>query len=207
MIKQLIIILGIRNSGTSLLTSLIGAAPDINMRWENIDWSFMAPAGKPINGNKLILGEQIRLRERGNILKTFINDLSLMLRRKSTPYPYSRNSIMNYGRIGVKFILITRRKSQNIDSMMRRGKISKKQSLKIYNDGIKIVHEVRLESTFKKLDVIETTFEALLISPEMEMIKICSFIGIPSPGEKGVEYNVYNYPEIVKAKLNERSKQ
>jgi len=204
MIKQFVIILGIRNSGTSLLCSLLGAAPEINMRWENVDWSFLAPAGKPINGNKLILHEQIRLNERGNTFKTFVNGLNCRLTGRSGPYPYCHRSIMDYARMGAKFILITRSKDRTIYGMTRRGKLSKKRALKIYSHGVKIIHELRIQSTFGKINLIETSYEGLLISPTMEMIKLCRFIGIPNPGEKGAEFNIYNYPEIVKAKLTER---
>ena len=68
-----LLILGCQRSGTSLISSILGAHPSINMRMESFDDNILKAAGKPINGNKLLLHRQIQLNRRANVFGHLAN--------------------------------------------------------------------------------------------------------------------------------------
>jgi len=203
--RKYLLIIGCQRSGTSLLASLLGNHPDINMLYESISKDIIKLFGKKWAGNKLLYPRQIRLNLRGNkfgylvnrILNNHFWGINNQIRR---PFPSSRMSIRDYMALNVKILLITRAKEPTVSSMIKRMGYSSRHAVREWE---------KTQGFFKQFKAIYKStfsirFEDLLENSESELNKICKFLDIPFHPDmlNGTKYN-YAYPSdrIMKEKI------
>ena len=57
---KIFVVIGLQRTGTTLLASMLGRHPDINMLFESVTRDSLQLIGKKWNGNKLLAYRQIR---------------------------------------------------------------------------------------------------------------------------------------------------
>ena len=135
--------MGVRHSGTTLLVSLLGAHPEINATHECKDDTPFRQCGKKYQVNKLCIS-QIHEKRRANVFGFILNRIVNLGKRGTDKYlyPISKCSIADYRNHNTIFIVITREKDMNIDSIMRRNWKTKKEATKMYNKDIVRLHAI-----------------------------------------------------------------
>ena len=75
---KLFVVIGLQRTGTTLLASMLGRHPEINMLFESVTKDSLKLIGKEWNGNKLLAYRQIRLHTRssrwGHLITRIAND-------------------------------------------------------------------------------------------------------------------------------------
>lgn len=190
---QLFVIVGLQRTGTTLLASMLGRHPDINMLFESVTNDSLQLIGKKWNGNKLLAYRQIRIKQRSTKLGHLINrianfDFSRENRHHLVrPFPTSRMSIEDYKQKGAIFITIERDKESSIISMQKRAGQSKKQAENEWKRGMKIINYLKSEGAhaIKFLDLVNDT--------EKTLQKICKLLSIEYFKDRMLEGPKYNF--------------
>ena len=123
---KLFIVIGLQRTGTTLLASMLGRHPEINMLFESVTKDSLQLIGKQWNGNKLLAYRQIRQEQRASKFGHLINRIvNFDFRKKNRhhlvrPYPTSIMSIEDFKREGAVFITIERDRDSSISSMVKR---------------------------------------------------------------------------------------
>jgi hypothetical protein len=198
---KLFIVIGLQRTGTTLLASMLGRHPEINMLFESVTKDSLKLIGKQWNGNKLLAYRQIRQKQRSSKFGHIINRLvNLDFRRNNRhhlvrPFPTSVMSIEDYEHEGAIFITIERDKESSVNSMMKRAGQSKKQAEKEWEEGMKIIN------CLKGDNVYSLSFLDLVNDTENILKDICAFLKIDYLDImlEGPKYNfVYPQQSIVK---------
>ena len=198
---KLFVVIGLQRTGTTLLASMLGRHPEINMLFESVTKDSLKLIGKKWNGNKLLAYRQIRESARssrwGHLINRFAN---LDFRKKNKhhlvrPYPTSNMSIDDYKDQGALFITIERDKVSSVNSMIKRAGQSKQQAEMEWDKGMKIINNLQGKNTYS------LTFLDLVNDTENILIEICHFLDIEYLDVmlEGPKYNfVYPQDSVVK---------
>jgi len=198
---KLFVVVGLQRTGTTLLASMLGRHPEINMLFESVTKDSLKLIGKEWNGNKLLAYRQIRQKTRSSYWGHFINRVSnLDFRKKNRhhlvrPYPTSKMSIEDYKKEGAVFITIERDKESSINSMKKRAGQSEKQASFEWEEGMKIINDLKLEGAYS------LTFVDLVNDSEKVLKEICQFLELEYLEKmlEGPKYNfVYPQESVVK---------
>ena len=200
---KLFVVIGLQRTGTTLLASMLGRHPDINMLFESVNRDSLKLIGKEWNGNKLLAYRQIRQRERASKFGHFINRLANFDFRKKNrhhlvrPFPTSIMSIEDYKDEGAIFITIERDKESSASSMMKRAGQTLKQAENEWEEGMKIINSLKGDDTYS------VTFLDLVNNTEHILQEICQFLDVDYMERmlEGPKYNfVYPQDTILKKK-------
>ena len=99
---KLFVVIGLQRTGTTLLASMLGRHPEINMLFESVTKDSLKLIGKQWNGNKLLAYRQIRKNKRSSKLGHLINRIvNLDFKQENRhhlvrPFPTSVMSIEDY---------------------------------------------------------------------------------------------------------------
>lgn len=198
---KLFLIVGLQRTGTTLLASMLGRHPEINMLFESVTKDSLKLIGKEWNGNKLLAYRQIRQNTRSSYWGHFINRiLNLDFKKENKhhlvrPYPTSIMSIEDYKKEGAVFITIERDKRSSVNSMKKRAGQSEKQASFEWEEGMKIISHLKSEGAYS------LTFVDLVNNSEKILKEICQFLEIEylETMLDGPKYNfVYPQESVVK---------
>lgn len=200
---KLFVVIGLQRTGTTLLASMLGRHPEINMLFESVTKDSLKLIGKQWNGNKLLAYRQIRINERSSKWGHLINRIvNLDFKKKNRhhlvrPFPTSVLSIEDYKKEGAVFITIERDKDSSVSSMMKRAGQTKKQSEKEWEEGMKLINHLKDKNTYS------LTFVDLVNNTEQVLQAICQFLEIEYLEKmlEGPKYNfVYPNERVIKKK-------
>ena len=198
---KLFVVIGLQRTGTTLLASMLGRHPEINMLFESVTKDSLKLIGKQWNGNKLLAYRQIRKNKRsskwGHLINRIVNlDFNQENRHHLVrPFPTSVMSIEDYKKAGAVFITIERDKESSISSMMKRAGQTKKQAEREWESGMKIINQLKNEGAYS------LTFVDLVNNSEKYLKEICNFLAIEYLEKmlEGPKYNfVYPQDSVVK---------
>tara|TARA_Y100000588_G_C14081374_1_gene850302 strand:+ start:167 stop:775 length:609 start_codon:yes stop_codon:yes gene_type:complete len=198
---KLFVVIGLQRTGTTLLASMLGRHPEINMLFESVTTDCMKLIGKKWNGNKLLAYRQIRQNQRSSKFGHLINRLvNLDFKKKNKhhlvrPFPTSVMSIEDYKDQGAFFITIERDKQSSVNSMMRRAGQSEKQAVMEWERGMKIINDLQGKKTYS------LTFMDLVNDTETTLKAICKFLDLEYVEQmlEGPRYNfVYPNDKVIK---------
>ena len=198
---KLFVVIGLQRTGTTLLASMLGRHPEINMLFESVTKDSLKLIGKQWNGNKLLAYRQIRKNKRsskwGHLLNRIVNlDFKQENRHHLVrPFPTSVMSIEDYKKEGAVFITIERDKESSVSSMMKRAGQTKKQAEREWEHGMKIINQLKNEGAYS------LTFVDLVNNSEKYLKEICNFLAIEYLEKmlEGPKYNfVYPQDSVVK---------
>ena len=173
---KLFVVIGLQRTGTTLLASMLGRHPEINMLFESVTKDCLKLIGKKWNGNKLLAYRQIREKKRASKFGHFINRfVNFDFRKKNRhhlvrPFPTSIMSIEDFRNKGAVFITIERDSDSSIDSMVRRAGQSRVQAMKEYRLGMDIINNLKSEKTYS------LTFLDLVNNTDKVLKEICKFL-------------------------------
>lgn len=198
---KLFVVIGLQRTGTTLLASMLGRHPEINMLFESVTKDSLKLIGKQWNGNKLLAYRQIRKNKRsskwGHLINRIVN-LDFKQENKHhlvRPFPTSVMSIEDYKKEGAVFITIERDKESSVSSMMKRAGQTKKQAEREWESGMKIINQLKNEGAYG------LTFVDLVNNSEKYLKEICNFLAIEYLEKmlEGPKYNfVYPQDSVVK---------
>ena len=198
---KLFVVIGLQRTGTTLLASMLGRHPEINMLFESVTKDSLKLIGKQWNGNKLLAYRQIRRNKRsskwGHLINRIVN-LDFKQENKHhlvRPFPTSVMSIEDYKKEGAVFITIERDKESSVSSMMKRAGQTKRQSEREWESGMKIINQLKNEGAYG------LTFVDLVNNSEKYLKEICNFLAIEYLEKmlEGPKYNfVYPQDSVVK---------
>jgi len=200
---KLFVVIGLQRTGTTLLASMLGRHPEINMLFESVTKDSLKLIGKQWNGNKLLAYRQIRKNKRsskwGHLINRIVNlDFKQENRHHLVrPFPTSVMSIEDYKKEGAVFITIERDKESSVSSMMKRAGQTKNQAEREWESGMKIINQLKNEGAYG------LTFVDLVNNSEKYLKEICNFLAIEYLEKmlEGPKYNfVYPNEEIIKKK-------
>ena len=200
---KLFVVIGLQRTGTTLLASMLGRHPEINMLFESVTRDSLKLIGKQWNGNKLLAYRQIRKNKRsskwGHLINRIVNlDFKQENRHHLVrPFPTSVMSIEDYKKEGAVFITIERDKESSVSSMMKRAGQTKKQAEREWEHGMKIINQLKNEGAYS------LTFVDLVNNSEKYLKEICNFLAIEYLEKmlEGPKYNfVYPNEGIIKKK-------
>lgn len=200
---KLFVVIGLQRTGTTLLASMLGRHPEINMLFESVTKDSLKLIGKKWNGNKLLAYRQIRETQRASKFGHFINRfVNFDFRRKNRhhlvrPFPTSIMSIEDFRKEGAIFITIERDPDSSIDSMVKRSGQSRAQAKKEYRLGMNIINNLKGEKTYS------LTFLDLINNTDKVLKEICQFLELDYDIRMldGPKYNfVYPNKKIIKKK-------
>ena len=189
---KLFVVIGLQRTGTTLLASMLGRHPEINMLFESVTKDSLKLIGKQWNGNKLLAYRQIRKNKRsskwGHLINRIVNlDFNQENRHHLVrPFPTSVMSIEDYKKEGAVFITIERDKESSVSSMMKRAGQTKKQAEREWEHGMKIINQLKNEGAYS------LTFVDLVNNSEKYLKEICNFLAIEYL-EKMLEGPKYNF--------------
>ena len=195
---KLFVIVGLQRTGTTLLASMLGRHPEINMLFESVTMDSLQLLGKDWRGNKLLAYRQIRMHQRsskfGHLINRIVN-LDFMRKNKHhllRPFPTSKMSIEDYQKEGAVFITIEREKDAAVRSMMKRAGQSLVQASKEFDKGMMIINKLKQQD-----NTCSVTFLDLVNNPEKVIKKISDFLKIEYLDKmikEGPRYNIV-YPK------------
>ena len=200
---KLFVVIGLQRTGTTLLASMLGRHPEINMLFESVTKDSLKLIGKQWNGNKLLAYRQIRENKRsskwGHLINRIVNlDFKQENRHHLVrPFPTSVMSIEDYKKEGAVFITIERDKESSVSSMMKRAGQTKNQAEREWESGMKIINQLKNEGAYG------LTFVDLVNNSEKYLKEICNFLAIEYLEKmlEGPKYNfVYPNEGIIKKK-------
>jgi len=200
---KLFVVVGLQRTGTTLLASMLGRHPEINMLFESVTRDSLKLIGKQWNGNKLLAYRQIRKKKRsskwGHLINRIVNlDFKKENRHHlARPFPTSVMSIEDYKKEGAVFITIERDKESSVSSMIKRSGQTKNQAEREWDRGMKIINQLKNEGAYS------LTFVDLVNNSEKYLKEICNFLVIEYLEKmlEGPKYNfVYPNEEIIKKK-------
>ena len=198
---KLFVVIGLQRTGTTLLASMLGRHPEINMLFESVTKDSLKLIGKQWNGNKLLAFRQIRKNKRSSKLGHLINRIvNLDFKQENRhhlvrPCPTSVMSIEDYKKEGAVFITIERDKESSVSSMMKRAGQTKNQAEREWESGMKIINQLKNEGAYG------LTFVDLANNSEKYLKEICNFLAIEYLEKmlEGPKYNfVYPQDSVVK---------
>lgn len=200
-----LLIVGMPRSGTSLLSSLLGAHSHISIINEDFGRTWLDSIGKQVVGNKLCVPRQIGWRKKRGVTMKILNRLGLF-----KLWPKSEYCIRDYLQLPrIKFITIHRENEDIRSSILRRGGITKptlngeveKKEITEKEVDYTIKKGTRfLKKIEKKGDVQRIEFEDLLNNTEEVVSGLCEFLGVPYQEDligRGTRWN-WMYPESKK---------
>ena len=207
--SNLLVVIGLQRTGTTLLASMLGRHPEINMLFESVTKDSLKLIGKKWNGNKLLAYRQIRQNTKSSKLGHLVNrivNFDFGINRKHhllRPFPTSDMCIDDYKKLNSKFITIERDRAKAISSMMKRAGQSEKQASHEYFEGMKIINDLKrnkythsvsfYDLTNNTEKILKEIFDFLELEATNEMIQ--NII------EEGPKYNiVYPNKKIEKRK-------
>ena len=198
---KLFVVIGLQRTGTTLLASMLGRHPEINMLFESVTKDSLKLIGKQWNGNKLLAYRQIRKNKRsskwGHLINRIVN-LDFMQENRHhlvRPFPTSVMSIEDYKKEGAVFITIERDKESSVSSMMKRAGQTKNQAEREWESGMKIINQLKNEGAYG------LNFVDLVNNSEKYLKEICNFLAIEYLEKmlEGPKYNfVYPQDSVVK---------
>ena len=200
---KLFVVIGLQRTGTTLLASMLGRHPEINMLFESVTKDSLKLIGKQWNGNKLLAYRQIRKNKRsskwGHLINRIVNlDFKQENRHHLVrPFPTSVMSIEDYKKEGAVFITIERDKESSVSSMMKRAGQTKNQAEREWESGMQIINQLKNEGAYG------LTFIDLVNNSEKYLKEICNFLAIEYLEKmlEGPKYNfVYPNEGIIKKK-------
>ena len=201
---KLFVLIGLQRTGTTLLASMLGRHPEINMLFESVTKDSLKLIGKKWNGNKLLAHRQIRLNQRSSRIGHLFNRIVNLDFQKENKhhliriFPTSAMSIEDYRKESAVFITIERDKHSSISSMMKRAGQSKRQAINEWEKGMQIINEVKGENTYS------LTFLELVNDTQKKLKEICDFLDLEY-SKKMMEGPKYNFVYPHKGILHKKS--
>ena len=198
---KLFVVIGLQRTGTTLLASMLGRHPEINMLFESVTKDSLKLIGKQWNGNKLLAYRQIRKKKRSSKWGHLINRIVNLDFKKENrhhlvrPFPTSVMSIEDYKKEGAVFITIERDKESSVSSMIKRAGQTKNQAEREWDRGMKIINQLKNDGAYS------LTFVDLVNNSEKYLKEICNFLVIEYLEKmlEGPKYNfVYPQDSVVK---------
>ncbi len=190
---KLFVIVGLQRTGTTLLSSMMGRHPEINMLFESVTKDSLKLIGKEWNGNKLLAYRQIRQNKRASYLGHLMNRIAnLDLKKKNIhhlvrPFPTSVMSIEDYKKEGAVFITIERDKESSVSSMKKRARQSEKQANFEWEEGMKIINNLKSEGAYS------LTFVDLVNDTARILEELCKFLDVEYLKDRMLEGPKYNF--------------
>jgi len=201
---KILLILGCQRSGTTLLASMLGRHPEINMLFESFSTDVFRLIGKKYSGNKLLSWRQIRMTKRaskvGHLINRFANWDFLRKNKfhKRRIYPISVLSVKDYLDNNAILITIARNEKDVINSIVSRTLMNAKQAKAEYDLSMNMINELKPSS-------LHVEFNELVLHPKETMKKLSDKLKLeyhPTMLE-GPKYNfVYPNQEIIKEKAS-----
>jgi len=200
-----LLILGVQRSGTTLLASMLGRHPEINMLFESTSKDVLKLIGKEYQGNKLCTYRQIRLAQKASKWGHLVNRLANFHFFGSKyqvfrPYPTSQLSIQDYINHDAVIIHIRRDKESIVKSLIKRTPLSQKQAVKEFERASQILDEISPQST-------EVDFVDLVNQPKKIMLMLCEKLGLEFDERmmEGPKYNIiYPNSDFIKEKATSK---
>ena len=190
---KLFVVIGLQRTGTTLLASMLGRHPEINMLFESVTKDSLKLIGKQWNGNKLLAYRQIRKNKRsskwGHLINRIVN-LDFKQENKHhlvRPFPTSVMSIEDYKKEGAVFITIERDKESSVSSMIKRAGQTKKQASYEWEEGMKIINNLKSEGAYS------LSFVDLVNDTERILKDICKFLDVEFFEDRMLEGPKYNF--------------
>lgn len=190
---KIFVVIGLQRTGTTLLASMLGRHPDINMLFESVTRDSLQLIGKKWNGNKLLAYRQIREYQRaskfGHLINRFVNcDFQIKNRHHLVrPFPTSIMSIEDYKKEGAVFITIERDKESSVSSMQKRAGQSNNQASYEWEQGMKIINKLKADGAYS------LTFFDLVNDTERILNDICNLLEIKFLKDRMLEGPKYNF--------------
>ena len=190
---KLFVIVGLQRTGTTLLSSMMGRHPEINMLFESVTKDSLKLIGKEWNGNKLLAYRQIRQNKRASYLGHLMNRIAnLDFKKKNRhhlvrPFPTSVMSIEDYKREGAVFITIERDKESSVSSMKERAGQSDNQANFEWEEGMKIINNLKSKGAYS------LTFVDLVNDTERILEEVCKFLDVEYLKDRMLEGPKYNF--------------
>lgn len=207
-----VLIIGVPRSGTSLLSSLLGAHPEIGLVCEDFGRSWLDIIGKRVVGNKLCVPRQIDLHKKNNVIMKLFRRFGLL-----SLWPKSMYSIDDYLELpNLKIIAIKRDDQSVTSSINKRGGISyqflffklKKSNIKMreidftLNYGNQIIDKLVNEHSAKLInftdlvnktdDVLKELFQFVGVNahPDLDIVRIgTKWNWMYEESKKGIDQN------------------
>lgn len=203
-----LLILGLPRSGTSILSSLIGAHSKVAMLNEDFGKAWLNAIGKPVAGNKLCVPRQIgHIRKRNMVIKV-MNRFGMF-----KFWPKSYYSVNDYLTIpNLKIIIIKRNQEKVVNSLKNRGNLTwyfvgkvRKRKLKPKEIDYTVREGSRiLDYISEKYHPLEINFQDIINSSEESLKEICYYLGLEYESEmlnQGPQNN-WMYPKESEKGLN-----
>lgn len=170
---KILLILGCRRSGTTLLASLMGAHSKINMINEGCYGEFEHLIGKPYQGVKLAIPHIAWSRR--------YSGLHRWIYRKTRWLPFnidmpqgSKYSVEDFIKMNAYILFIYRNTEDNINSIVNRSKTTKRKAKKSVMESQKIQSLIESVPRTKIISL-----ENLTSNPQRELKNICKWLDIP----------------------------
>ena len=190
---KIFVVIGLQRTGTTLLASMLGRHPDINMLFESVTRDSLQLIGKKWNGNKLLAYRQIRQRQRASKFGHLINRLAnfdFQIKNRHhlvRPFPTSTMSLEDYRKEGAIFITIERDKESSVSSMQKRAGQSKNQASYEWDQGMDIINRLKSQGAYS------LTFIDLVNDTERILKDICKLLDIKFLRDRMLEGPKYNF--------------
>ena len=167
--KSKLLILGIPRSGTTLLTAMVGAHPQVAMLNEDLSNAINNLVSKKVFGNKLCIPNQV----------CFETTLLSRLARRYGFYLYRDRSVISLDEYlqdeDLNVVLILRDPRANISSMIESGNLSFDRATQRWHRGIEIADQLYSQEEERTLLI---SFERLVQKPERTMMSVSDFLSI-----------------------------
>jgi len=162
-----ILLLGIPRSGTTLLTSMIGAHPDAAMLNEDFSYAMDSVIGKKVVGNKLCIPNQIK--RSPSLIARVLRRYGIHLFRERSVLSIEEH--LHHETLHL--LIILRDPRAVIASMMDRGGLSFGEATARWRRGMELAATLWSEERDRTMVV---SFEALVQEPEVVVRSICEFL-------------------------------
>ena len=187
-------VFGVRNGGTTVLASILGAHKDINMLNQPTEMNENRLIGKKYQGAKYLVFNSIRWSYKSTRIRNlFINKLGKIITLFKEPYllkPQLRYNIKDLIKKECKIILIYREPQENIKSLIRNSGFTLEEAEYAYYEAMKVMTLIATNSDHLKISLAELTKHKI-----KSLRKICEYIDIPYDSQmlNGAKYQ-YTYP-------------
>lgn len=201
MTETRLLILGVPRSGTTLLTTLIGAHPDVAMLNEDLSYAMKNLVSKRIAGNKLCIPNHIDFEP---------SIISQIARRYGARF-YRGQSVASLNEYlqddRLKLIIIVRDPRASVASMMDRGSHTYTSASERWKSGTEIAFRLHRK---EKKRVLLVSFEELVQEPEANLEAVSDFLDLTydpqmTQGWKGTHYSNRGGIQSEKAQSGDRA--
>lgn len=171
-----ILVLGAPRTGTSLLSTLLGAHRAVAMLDEDIYGASRRIVGGKIPANKLCMPSQIHPTQRRSRFYGLFRLNGYLRKHFVYRVPSSYVSIADYGNsFDLKIICIVRNPVRAVESIMDRERLSRKEAIDLMRRCFDSFDTIMADAN---LDVRMINFERMLLDAEGQSRALCEWLGV-----------------------------